>query len=315
LLISLTNTAVFTAAISIVTPAFFFAAGYIFDTDETNNKGIIEEFQEFGIDWIPMLISLAIIVGVIGVISYIFTFVYIFTSYGNFQVKSNPDDIRIEYGLLNRKVFQIPKEQIRSLRISEPFLSRVFGYRQLELDSISPRSKSVLLHPIIKGDQLEGFLQKNVPEIENQVLSYRPVKGSLFMFAVKSGVIPVAGAFILSLFHNYGLYLLLSLPIFLLYGFLKWKHSGLAFDDDFITVRKTKRFKRITVISMKKYTQATEVKQNFLMKRNQVSHYNFSLFSGKSSEDYRCDYLPEALKRPFLDYTVSAGKNDGGNRI
>lgn len=311
-LMSFTNISVFLASFSLTTTIFTFAMNHFGeqlglkeDESEKNGKEILDSLKQtelVSFDFLgPTLLAFLLLFAV----SYILSYVYIYLTYGNFLITSNSDDIHIEYGIINKKNYHIPKKQIRTLRINEPFIYRFFGFAQLKVDNIGlneQNSSSVLLHPIIKRTLIEELLNTHLPIYKVQDITHKPQKLSLLHYLIKSVFYPIIAIAILTIFFHKLIYLILIFPLFIIYGYVKWKHSGLAFNEQFITIQKTIGLKRTMIITLKKYTETTRTTQSIFMKKQNLLHYRIAVYSEKVIETYECLFLDSSSKEQFHNY-------------
>lgn len=313
-LLSLTNLSAFLGALSFVLSIFSIVLARIAsmfgieDDSSEDNTSIVERVDSikdinlFDPSFFGPILAI-IIAGAL--VSFIFSLVLNYLNYGNFEITSSTSDIKIRYGILNKRSYHIPKNHIRSVRINEPLVFRFFGYVQLKVDNIGlseRQSASVMIYPVIKKNAVDDILATHLSTFKQQSINLQPVRGTLFSF-----LIPHIGKLffctaVLMIFNTKFIYLLALLPFSFLFGFVNWKYTGLSFNQTFTTIRMAKRTYVTTLTTQKKYVETTETLQHFLMNKRNSYHYRLSLYTEESEETYKCNHLSSSSKEAFLHY-------------
>jgi len=313
-LISLTNFPTFIAALSIA----FSIYGFIFQTygkrlvadADKDPRSTIEILAALKLDDIlnlNFLMVMGLFLGVIVTVAYFISFFFIYLTYGRFSTTNAENDITVEYGIINKKVYHIPKSQIRSLRIGEPLLFRIFGYAQLKIDNIGlteGRSSLVLLHPAVKKEVAEKIIASYIPAFKEQTISLRPEKNVIFSYILSNIISPIVTFIVLYFISPKLGFMFIFTPLYLLYGYAEWRHSGLSFDDKVLSLQYTKRLRKTTLITLKKFVETTETSQTVFMKKKEIYHYVFAVYSEDQTEEYVCRFLSNSSKQHFLKYLV-----------
>ncbi|MBM7693540.1 putative membrane protein [Peribacillus deserti] len=253
--------------------------------------------------WLGALTFLAVIV----VISLLLTSILVYLTYKNFSIKISNKEIEISYGVINKKHFHISHIHIRSIRIIEPLLYRKFGYAQIKADNIGlndKASRTLFIMPIVKKEKIPLILKDYTPDFTEQIVTMRPDRSTIPIFIFRS----VWGVFVtfaaLTIITNYAAWGFVLVPLWVIYGYLKWKHSGLHFNDRYITTSFATRLNKTTLITLKKYVESTGVGQSFLSKKTHKADYSFAVYSERLEEVYESDLLDETKKDEFLSYLV-----------
>lgn len=315
-LMSFTNRGAFLGACSLALTFFSFAFHQYgkFTGEETEQSGLesINSLSKLISD--PSVIGTLLLIQIlfvltVAIIAYILMYPLLFLTYGNFHLSSNDKGIHVEYGLLNKKKFHIPKQQIRSLRIIEPIVLKWFGYAQIKVDNIGfggNRTAAIMVSPIIRKDRVDTLLKEHLQQFQIQPLCYKPVKSSAinYMLSRTLKLKYILVVIVLSLLSMYALYLTALMPVLLFLGFLRWKYSALNFNSDYLTVRYVKGLSVVTLITHKKYVETTTTVQTLFMKGKQMSHYEVALYSEHLHEIYSVRYLSDKKKKAFLNYVL-----------
>ncbi|MGF7535184.1 PH domain-containing protein [Bacillus mexicanus] len=315
LLLSLTSPQVFLPALSLSLTLFSFFLKLLNPRENTDDPGITGSNFKVFINSIidpEFILAFSIIAVILLCITYLFVFVYLFLTFGNFSITSSDKGIQIKYGILKGKNYIIPKQQIRSLRIIQPFIFRRTGYVQLKVDNIGLNersSSSVLLYPIIKAELIDSILQKHLPSFSEQEMQMRPSKKympNFFVSSIYSSKL-IIGSLLLGFILNVKFFWLLTLliPVTLMHGYCKWRYSAFGFNENYITIRYANKFKTTTLITLKRYVQTTSNLQHAFIKDKSIFHYRFALYSEKLRERYTCKYITDSRKKEFANYLIT----------
>jgi putative membrane protein len=305
-LLMMTNPVILLTSISITAPIISFIQKNYFNKEnevETSSNLLNEKISSLQLSEIlslNMLYAFTILFIPIVLVS----LGYAYLTFAKFSILSSEKEINIEYGILNRKKYHIPKRQIRGLRIYEPLTFRIFGYAQLKVDNIGLNEKSsssIILYPIMKKENIDDILKLHLPSFKQQEIEYKAEKSTLPFFIMDKTIKFVVIISLLSFLNIKFLLLSVFIPILIGFGYTSWKNSGLSFNDEYITVKKTYNFKILTLITLKKYTETTSVSQTILMKNKNKFHYSFAVYSERLKETYQCKYLSD-IKKDFLNY-------------
>ncbi|WP_456364218.1 PH domain-containing protein [Priestia aryabhattai] len=319
LLISLTNFPIFIASLSIVFTMYGFLikiyGDRLRDYAGDDNRSNIEVLASLKLDDIlniEFFIVMGAFLSVMSVAAYFISFFFIYLTYGRFSTTNAENDITVEYGIINKKAYHIPKTQIRSLRIGEPLFYRIFGYVQLKIDNIGlteGSSSLVLLHPAVKKEIAKKIISSYIPEFEQQTIKLKPEKNTILSFLLSNIIGPLVTFTVLCFISPKFAFLFVLAPLYFLYGYTEWRHSGITFDDKLLTFQSTRRLRKTTLITLKRFVEATETSQTIFMKKKDTYHYGFAVYSEEQTEEYECRFLNNSQKQQFLEYLVEKKKH------
>ncbi len=121
----------------------------------------------------------AIAAMVIGIILLIWVFATLsaVVQYGGFTVRRRAGRLEIERGLLQRRFNGVAIDRIQSVAVKRGLVRRMIGYAEVVVSTVSNVSSSdsskanstdlthgVMLHPFIKKDEVDDFIQAALPE-------------------------------------------------------------------------------------------------------------------------------------------------------
>lgn len=272
---------------------------------QNDTRGMFEKVAE--IDWTDksFYITIGIFFIIVILISFFVTYILVYLTYRNFKIQSTENEIGIMYGLLSKKNFHISRSNIRTIRIIEPFWYRMFGYVSIKADNIGLDdnvSKSLFIMPIVKKEQINSLINDYTPDFKNEKIEFSPQIQVLPIFIFKSVFWVFVILTVLSFVSKYVLWGYLLLPICMMFGYMKWRYSGLTFTSKFITHSYSSGLTKITLITKKKYIESTGVKQTLLQKRRNAADYEYAVYSERLIEVYECSSLSFNQKKNFLQY-------------
>ncbi|MDQ0254818.1 putative membrane protein YdbT with pleckstrin-like domain [Evansella vedderi] len=114
----------------------------------------------------------------------------------------------------------------------------------------------------------EFQLPKEMHQPKKNVILFYTFKGLLMVVAIEILLVILLGAVV---------YFIAFLPIPLTLGYLKWKHAGFAYNEDYVYNRYLRKFTVHTMVTKKEYLQTTTITQNFLEQRKGVHSYHFAV--------------------------------------
>ena len=174
--------------IALVFAGIGFLGGLVSEEEVENvSKGILDRLADRWAEF-PVtgtLVFLAVLFVVSAVIAAIGT---LFKYYG-FRVRDNGAALRIEYGLLNKKRFTIPKDRVTGFFYEQSLFMRLFHRGVLHCFSIGYGSgdgetmEEPLLIPLLREKDLYPAMTFLLPELSEVTETYRPTKASARYFA------------------------------------------------------------------------------------------------------------------------------------
>lgn len=229
------------------------------------------EIFDKSLEWVIGL-NLTLIIGLglmVLIILWIFGIAGTMIKYGNFTITKNEDELFITRGLLEKKQITIPLKRIQAVGIEESLLRQPFGfavvYVEVARGSLEKGEDfSTALFPILKINDVDDFIKKYLPTYKSCVTELnQPPKRAIWYYLFRSSFLffIIACVFIFILPHFIWIALLL-LAAGLLQGFLKYKDSGYANENNRITVRYRHGISRTTIRIFPNRIQAVEIKQH-----------------------------------------------------
>lgn len=155
--------------------------------------------------------------------------VWALTRLYGFRIVRDVEDLRTEYGLLTRVVATIPLRRIQTLTIREGPLHQLFRRASVKVQTAggggeggeedAGAKQREWLAPIIRREDLPGFLREVLPEVDLAAVSWRPVELRAFRRVLKQSVL-VSILFSLPFVVPLKAWALVPFAVFLVWGYI-----------------------------------------------------------------------------------------------
>ncbi|MGH4124106.1 MAG: PH domain-containing protein [Clostridium sp.] len=228
-------------------------------------------------------------------ISWITCTIVTILKYYNFTVIREVDNIKLSYGLFNKKEEIIPVKRIQSLIIVEGLIKKPLGYSSLKVENTGcgkNKGESTMSCPLAKSKVLNKFFEDILPEMNiNYDLRNSPEKAlnGFLLFRLLEEVMIIG---IMAIFLPYGRYVFFIIPILLVWYKIRFKDNGLYYGNDFVVMR-FRKLNRKTVIIRKDCIQSFEKEQNIFQKRKAIAKYKVTIAGDNMGKSYKVGYIGE----------------------
>ena len=205
-----------------------------------------------------------------------------------FTLAREGDFLYIKRGLLERREATIPLGRIQAIRISEGVLRQPFGLASLRVESAGygeDAGVSTFLFPLLPRDEVRAFLQRATPEFAVlpplERLPRRALRRYVFRATVPAVVLTTAAILVPLLVFDVasGFASLALVPVFALYGWLRFRAAGWAVAGDRLVVR-SRSLARITAIAPRRRLQSRSVSQSPFQRRVGLATFGTEVASG-----------------------------------
>ena len=193
----------------------------------------------------------------------------------NYMLERFPELIRIRSGLLTRRSTEIPLSKVQLVEVVEPWLRRRMEFSSIYIETAAfgmadgELRKSEGVVPMTANDQLEDQLQHIIPPLSQNPWSVpllpahpRALYRVVFRHLIQAIVVSAFGLFMLP---NIGHFVLLSIPIAVVIGWLDWKKQGWLVSADNVISRKGYLTRRTWILDREKI-QSCHIIQSPIMR-------------------------------------------------
>ncbi len=216
-------------------------------------------------------------------------------AYADFTLSREGDFLYIKRGLLERREATIPLSRIQAIRVSEGVLRQPFGLAAVRVESAGygeDAGVSTMLFPLLPYDEVQEFLAAATPEFAvNPALEKLPRRAlGRYVFRAVVGylilALVVAVAWFVVFGSVLGLLAFLLVPPSALYGWLSFRDSGWALEEDRLVVR-YRSLGRKTAIAPRRRLQSREVTRSPFQRRVRLATFLAEVASGSGGSALR----------------------------
>ena len=205
-----------------------------------------------------------------------------------FTLSRDGDFLYVKRGLLERREATIPLARIQAVRISEGVLRQPFGLASLRVESAGygeDAGVSTFLFPLLPRSEARAFLAEAAPEfaVEPPLTSLprRALRRYVFRACVPAVVLAAGAVLVSSLVFDaaFGFAALALIPLFALYGWLRFRAAGWALDGDSLVVR-SRTLGRVTAVASRRRLQSRILSQSPFQRRVGLATFGTEVASG-----------------------------------
>ena len=148
--------------------------------------GAVDDLSDPLVDWARgggesvSVGTAAAIVGAILGAAWIVAFVANVVGFGGFALRRHGDRLEIERGYIVRRVASVPVARIQAVRVVDGVLRQPLGMTQLRLETAGyadERADARTLFPLMRRDEVRGFLRELLPELDAPLEPLTPPPG------------------------------------------------------------------------------------------------------------------------------------------
>jgi len=230
-------------------------------------------------------------------------------AYAGFTLSREGDFLYIKRGLLERREATIPLSRIQAIRVTEGLLRQPFGLAAVRVESAGygeDAGVSTMLFPLLPHDEVQEFLAAATPEFAvNPALRKLPRRAlRRYVFRAVVGylilALVVAVAWFVVFGSVLGLLAFLLVPPSALYGWLSYRDSGWAFEEDRLVVR-YRSLGRKMAIAPRRRLQSREVARSPFQQRVRLATFLAEVASGSGGSALRVTDLDVGAAETLAD--------------
>ena len=209
-------------------------------------------------------------------------------AYSGFTLSRDGDFLYIKRGLLERREATIPLSRIQAIRVTEGVLRQPFGLAAVRVESAGygeDAGVSTMLFPLLPHEEVRELLAVATPEFAVSPALQRLPRRALRRYVFRAMVgylllaLVVAVAWLVVFGAFLGLLAFLLVPPSAVYGWLSFRDSGWAFEEDRLVVR-YRSLGRKTAIAPRRRLQSREVARSPFQRRVRLATFLAEVASG-----------------------------------
>jgi putative membrane protein len=268
------------------------AVGSQFFNDFLSDDFVRRLFETLAPNWL-MLLLIFVPVGLL--LAWFLAIAGTVLAYTGFTLSREGDFLYIKRGLLERREATIPLSRIQAIRVTEGLLRQPFGLAAVRVESAGygeDAGVSTMLFPLLPRDEVQEFLAAATPEFAVnpplEKLPRRALRRYVFRAVVGYLILALVAAVAwLVVFGSFlGLLAFVLVPPSALYGWLSYRDSGWAFEEDRLVVR-YRSLGRKTAIAPRRRLQSREVARSPFQRRVRLATFLAEVASGSGGSALR----------------------------
>lgn len=234
-------------------------------------------FQSMSLTYLVLWIILLIIIYI--TFSFIISIISTIIKYHGFSVKRENDNLIISYGLLEKKNYIMPIKKISAVYLKQNVIKQLLGFRALHIETVgygNEKGESSILYPLTVGSRHNNLMEELLPEFSfNEAMIKVPTR-ALGRFIKLKFIFTLAISIILTLNFKYGYICFLSVPFFLLIGYLQYRNSAIGKGSNLLCISNKSFTKVISIIPVNKL-QSVKTENNYFQKRKDLFNLEVSI--------------------------------------
>jgi putative membrane protein len=268
------------------------AVGSQFFNDFLSDDFVRRLIETLAPDWL-MLLLIFVPVGLL--LAWFLAIAGTVLAYADFTLSREGDFLYIKRGLLERREATIPLSRIQAIRVTEGVLRQPFGLAAVRVESAGygeDAGVSTMLFPLLPHDEVQEFLAAATPEFAvNPALQKLPRRAlRRYIFRAVVGYLILALVVAVAWFVVFGSFLgllaFILVPPSALYGWLSYRDSGWAFEEDRLVVRYRSLGLKMA-IAPRRRLQSREVARSPFQRRVQLATFLAEVASGSGGSSLR----------------------------
>ncbi|MGH4118938.1 PH domain-containing protein [Clostridium sp.] len=208
--------------------------------------------------------------------------------YYKFTVIREEHNIKLSYGLFDKKEVDIPVKQIQSTTIVEGVTKKTFGYFSLKVNTVGngeDRGGSRLICPSAQMKVLNKVFKDILPEMNiTYDLVMLPRKALIGFLLCRLTIYSITMSLI-AIYVPYGCFVFLLLPILMYWHYMSFNDNGIYWGNHFVVMR-YRKFSRKTVIIKRNCIKSIGKEQNYFQKRQGITKYTVTIAGENSIKSY-----------------------------
>ncbi|MCD3194653.1 PH domain-containing protein [Clostridium botulinum C] len=236
-----------------------------------------------------ILLFISIILSIIGSI----------IKFHGFTVYKKYNYIIIEYGLISKKSYSLPIKSINAIKLKQNFIRQKFNLYRIEVSTVGYGDESgeeAIIYPIANKKLTKKIISTILPEFNYNVEINNPPKEALIKFMFIPILITFITCSIISYIKVRFSIIFLILPIVIMSRYLKYKNTGVGFNDS-IFICTCNGFNKETILVKLNSIQSISVTSNYFQRKKNLCSYKINFYSNKITDLIKIKHLKDEYFR------------------
>jgi len=289
---------------------FFFLLAFSFEIMDLLPENLVNSY--YGSLITEGMLAILVAVVIVLIVSWVISIVRYVLRFALFKVEVSGDELTITRGLLVKRTFRLKRHRIQAINITEGLLRQPFDLASVSCEvagggSYEPDFKVTLI-PLCKKNELNRYLEKLVPEYVGTP-EVTPLPGASLRRYILRSIIPYLFVIPVFFFFIESLLILVTLPVSIYLGILRYKDGGFGLDDTML-VQRTRLIAKRTVLAKRRTTQDVTLSQNILQKRKDLMSFSFTVMSTPSHKTFILKDIGSKAIPDFHTWLQKSTQND-----
>lgn len=207
----------------------------------------------------------------------------ILSKYYKFTIYRNNNYLKVEYGLITRRSYSIPTDNIHALKIEQNIINQIFNFYTIKCCVVgygNSFKEDELIFPLCNKVGFLDILKNLVPEFEFHGTVYKPDKKVMRRFYTVPVQIAVYTSVLIFFLTGEKWVVLVSVPLVILERTLLYRNTKLGFGEDLYYIS-YKAFNKREFIIRKSSMEEIKVTSNPFQVRKGIGNFKFKFYSQK----------------------------------
>lgn len=240
-----------------------------------------------------IIISILQLITFFWIVSIIFSIASNIIKLYGFKVYKQGENIKIEYGLINKKAYSLPTKNIHAITLKQNFIKQKFNLYNVEVTTIgygNEEKEEAILYPTANIEFVRKLIYGLAPEFRYECDMFKPPKEAISKFLFIPITIAIAFCLVLTKIVSKGYLSFLILPLVVLSGYINFKNTSMGFDDNIFVGAFGGFYKKIVVVKIPSI-QSLSMTSNYFQRRKNLCSYNVEYYGNKLNSSIDIKHL------------------------
>lgn len=224
---------------------------------------------------------------------------------GRFSVYRSGDEIKIAWGLIEKKSMSLEAHRVQAISLEEGILRLPWRLRAVKPEIVGRATEggeeASVLYPLLRPEDTPEFIQSILPEFAWREKQKSLPQRARIRYIFRTTILFFLLSLILSLipfFQPYGLLTLILIPPALYYGHIRFKETGWAIEDNYIFIQNRLLARRTSIITYSNI-QDLRLTINPLQRRKRLATLQVGVASSPDARIFKLKDIDQEIARQF----------------
>lgn len=232
---------------------------------------------------LAIFLSALFVFTIILIIVLVFSVSAILSKYYKFTIYRNNNYLKVEYGLMNRRSYSIPTDNIHALKVEQNIINQIFNFYTIKCCVVgygNTFKEDELIFPLCNEKGYKDILKNLVPEFLFEGVIYRPEKKVMRRFYTVPVQIAIYTSVLIFLLTGEMWVVLITVPLVIIERTMLYRNTKLGFGNDLYYVS-YKSFNKRQFIIRKSSVEELKITSNPFQFRKKICNLRIKFYSQK----------------------------------